>query len=174
MSAGTDDSMGGGIDLGVPEEEHDWTILPMSKIDTVTVQRFNAAPKTNAFWLQFPGFATNPAARFLHEFESLASRMAWSKKERHKKLAEALAGEIDFHGDKSSGLVRWQRLCREVGVGSDPESITKCKKVLEAHFVNLYSLVDHRRNPEFPVVHFTSFKELRQDIHRTGTFPRQM
>ena len=39
--------------------------------------------------------------------------------------------------------------------------------------MNLYSVVDHRRNPDVPVVCFKSFKELVQDIDKTGTFPRQ-
>jgi hypothetical protein len=39
--------------------------------------------------------------------------------------------------------------------------------------VNLYSLVDHRRNPDVAVRCFDSFKELVHDIGETGSFPRE-
>ena len=81
------------------------------------------------FWLQFPRFVPNPTAPFVEEFDRLARDMAWSAKNRRKNLVKALAAEIDFHCDGSSGLIRWQRLCQELGVGSKPASITQCKKV---------------------------------------------
>jgi hypothetical protein len=86
-------------------------------------------PKVCDFWLQFPRFVPNPTASFVEEFDSLARHMAWSAKNRRKNLVKALAAEIDFHCDGSSGLIRWQRLCQEVGVGSKPASITQCKQV---------------------------------------------
>jgi hypothetical protein len=86
------------------------------------------------FWNEFLLFSPDPAALFLDEFRRLANHMKWSKKKKREYLVKALNAEIDFHGDESIGLVRWQRLCQELGIGSEAESselksVTKCKKV---------------------------------------------
>lgn len=86
------------------------------------------------FWNEFLLFSPDPAAPFLDEFRRLANHMKWSKRKKREYLVKALNAEIDFHGDESFGLVRWQRLCQELRIGSEPESselksVTKCKKV---------------------------------------------
>ncbi|KAF2848326.1 hypothetical protein T440DRAFT_536464 [Plenodomus tracheiphilus IPT5] len=43
-------------------------------------------------------------------------------------------------------------------------------QALKPRFVNLYSLVDHRRNPDVAVKCFDSFKELVHDIGKNGKF----
>ncbi|RYN15574.1 hypothetical protein AA0117_g13160 [Alternaria alternata] len=153
----TDPSECGGIELPTSED-------PAGQITA----------KTCAFWTEFRNFSPDPTAPFLKDFERLAQLESWSKNEKRKNLVKALNSEIDFHKeDKSTELVRWHRLCQEIGVDSKPTSVTGCKRVLHSHKVNLYSLVDHRRNSEISVVCFGSFEEFAQDIARTGTFPRQ-
>ncbi|OWY49403.1 hypothetical protein AALT_g11071 [Alternaria alternata] len=85
--------------------------------------------KTCSFWTKFPGFLPDPTAPFLKDFKCLANLERWSKKDKHGYLVEALNSEIDFYGDKSTGLVRWHRLCQEVGIGGAPTSVTGCKRV---------------------------------------------
>ncbi|KAL6164261.1 hypothetical protein ACJQWK_09929 [Exserohilum turcicum] len=133
-----------------------------------------AVSKTCAFWYEFPPFVPIPAAPFIDEFNRLADQKGWGKRQRRKYLVKALSAEIDFHGEKTSGLVGWQRLCQELRIETEPmQSNTKCKKILRSRFINLYTLLDHRRNPEIPVVCFDSFKELVHDVRRTGNFPRE-
>jgi hypothetical protein len=88
-----------------------------------------AAPNHCHFWLQFPGFIPDPAAQLQEDFARLASHMRWSKAARRKHLAEAIRAEIGFFYDGSGRLARWQSLCNEVRVGSNPRSIAECKKV---------------------------------------------
>ncbi|KAI5363388.1 hypothetical protein J4E82_011656 [Alternaria postmessia] len=158
MAADTKDPLecDGGIQLTAPEDTAD-----------------QITSKTCSFWTKFPGFLPDPTAPFLKEFKRLANLERWSTKDKRGYLVEALNSEIDFHGDKSMGLVRWHRLCQEVGTGSAPTSVKGCKRVLYSRFVNLYSIVYYRRNPSISVVCFGSFRELARDIVRTGAFPRQ-
>lgn len=86
--------------------------------------------KTCAFWTEFRNFSPDPTAPFLKDFERLAQLESWSKNKKRKNLVKALNSEIDFHGeDKSMELVRWHRLCQEIGVDSKPTSVTACKRV---------------------------------------------
>ncbi|KAJ6192061.1 hypothetical protein J3E72DRAFT_204721 [Bipolaris maydis] len=131
------------------------------------------ASKTCVFWDEFPPFVPNRTKPFKEEFGRLANQEGWGKKTKREYLVKALNAEIDFHSDKTSGLVRWQRLCQELGLSNEPKSKTQCKRILKSRFVNLYTLLDHRRNPDVPVVCFNSCKELLHDIRRTGNFPRE-
>lgn len=114
MAADTKDPLecDGGIQLTAPEDTAD-----------------QITSKTCSFWTKFPGFLPDPTAPFLKEFKRLANLERWSTKDKRGYLVEALNSEIDFHGDKSMGLVRWHRLCQEVGTGSAPTSLKGCKRV---------------------------------------------
>ncbi|KNG52829.1 hypothetical protein TW65_09348 [Stemphylium lycopersici] len=162
-----------GIELG----QESWTVLDKGGNGPVGVTAsrnttHQATPNLCPFWLEFPRFDPDAEAPFVTEFEKLANLMCWSAKMRQKQLTKALAAEIEFHGGNLSRLERWQSLCSEVGVGSEPASITQCKKALQSRFVNLFNLVDHRRNRSIQVVCFSSFKHLYEDIRNTGKFPR--
>ncbi|KAL6149764.1 hypothetical protein ACJBU6_11298 [Exserohilum turcicum] len=175
-----------------------WTVVHMNQNDPVEVPapECRSSPMTSeasAFWSRFPPFVPRPRAPFLVEFGRLVDQEGWSKTTKRRYLVEALNSEIDFHSDTTSGLARWQRLCNDFELSSKAISNTKCKsvcpaiffsfqekisaktpgKVLRSRFVNLYTLVDYRRNPDVPLVYFNSYRELVHDIRKTGHFPRQ-
>jgi hypothetical protein len=138
-------SADGGIQLDI------WEVLEMDqntsqKAPTPKDPITQAAPETCAFWNTFPPFVPNPAASFLNDFNCLADHEGWNKKKKRKYLVKALNAEIDFYSDESNRLVRWQRLCQEVGVGSEPESITKCKKVSQKTLIKHSSMADIKRD----------------------------
>lgn len=137
-------SIDGGINLDHPDS---WTVISPGSADPLTVSTPNdpirqVPSKSCAFWNNFLSFVPEPAAPFVDEFNRLAKHRRWRKKEKREYLAKALTAEIDFHSDKSSGLVRWKRLCQEVRVGSEPESITKCKKVSPKTLLNHLGMAD--------------------------------
>jgi hypothetical protein len=76
-------------------------------------------------------------------------------------------------------LEKWQGLCREVDIEVTPPSITNCKKVsscsgpwdqllilikaLAGVYVNIFSIIDHRDNPDrYDVVVFPNYKQFRK------------
>ncbi|KAJ4382303.1 hypothetical protein N0V86_002637 [Didymella sp. IMI 355093] len=130
----------------------------------------NASP----FWYQYPGFEPDPRTPFKHELGRLCKHVgATSKKEKKNLQTEALTAEIKYHyGAHMSRLDRWQELCEEVGIEKIPSSITQCQKVLKPVFVNLFNLVDHRRNPELKVLRFQSFSEFNKFTRNGHEFPR--
>lgn len=53
-----------------------------------------------------------------------------------------------------------------------PVSIANISQVLKPIFVNLFNLVDHRRNPEFKVLRFQSYGEFNKFTRNGYEFPR--
>ena len=45
-------------------------------------------------------------------------------------------------------------------------------KALGSLKVNLYSLIDNKRNPKVKIVQYKSLSKLRKSIHKSGPFPR--
>lgn len=128
----------GGIEL---HHQYSRTVLNMSDNDLLKAPASEspvrqAASKTCTFWNEFPTFVPRPTAPFMEEFNRLANQEGWGKKKKRGYLVKALTAEIDFHSDGTKGLVRWQHLCQELGLSSEPESNTKCKKVRLKTFVN--------------------------------------
>jgi hypothetical protein len=79
---------------------------------------------------QYEGFAEDPLAGFIANFDRLAINERWSKNQKKKHRAEAVEFEMARHyGTDMSKLEKWQDLCCEVGIEDTPPSITKCKKV---------------------------------------------
>ncbi|KAJ4365990.1 hypothetical protein N0V95_000367 [Ascochyta clinopodiicola] len=131
-------------------------------------------PNASPFWYQFPGFEPDPRASFKHELGRLCKHLgAKSEGDRKDLQTEALTAEIKFHyGTSMSRLDRWQELCEEVGIERIPTSITQCQKVLKPVFVNLFNLVDHRRNPDFKVLRFQSYGDFSKFTKKGHVFPR--
>jgi hypothetical protein len=124
-------STAGGIEL---DHQDGWTVLSIGDKDSVEVPMpqgpvSRGTAETCTFWDKFPPFIPRPAAPFVEEFNRLANQEGWGTKRKRRYLAKALSDEIDFHSEVSRGLVRWRRLCHELGVSSELESITRCKKV---------------------------------------------
>ncbi|KAL1606975.1 hypothetical protein SLS59_002677 [Nothophoma quercina] len=131
-------------------------------------------PKASPFWYQYQGFEPDPCAPFKHELGRLCKHVgAATKKEKKDLQTQALTAEIKFHyGAHMSRLDRWQELCEEVGIEKIPTSITQCQKVLKPVFVNLFNLVDHRRNPASKVLRFQSYGEFNKFTRKGHEFPR--
>ncbi|KAF1932869.1 uncharacterized protein M421DRAFT_251496 [Didymella exigua CBS 183.55] len=129
--------------------------------------------KASPFWYQYPGFEPDPRAPFKHELGRLCKHLGATMKKGKKNLqAEALTAEIKYHyGAHMNRLDRWQELCEEVGIEKIPTSITQCQKVLKPVFVNLFNLVDHRRNPELKVLRFQSYGEFNKFTRNGHKFP---
>jgi hypothetical protein len=84
----------------------------------------------NPYWYDFHGFDPNPLVSVSKEFNRLARHMGWGKRERKYRKYEAYESEFNFFFvDEGNSLGTWQRLCDEVGIASQPQSITQCKKV---------------------------------------------
>ncbi|KAF1841967.1 uncharacterized protein K460DRAFT_345378 [Cucurbitaria berberidis CBS 394.84] len=133
-----------------------------------------STPKASPFWYQFPGFVPIASANFKDEFARLAKHQSWGAKVKRKHQIEALTQESAFHyGTCMEKLDRWQDLCKEVGIEKVPTSITQCKKALKSIFVNLFNLIDHRRNPEVQIVHFKSYGAFSRNIRNGNQFPRE-
>lgn len=89
-------------------------------------------PVGNNYFENFVGFAANPTANFLTEFDRLAAHQGWSKQEKKRRRHEALEAEFDTHYSTATDkLEKWQDLCDEIGIQPTPQSITQCEKVRE-------------------------------------------
>ncbi|KAG9206823.1 hypothetical protein G6514_000110 [Epicoccum nigrum] len=130
--------------------------------------------KCSPFWCEYPGFKPDPRAPFKHELDRLCKHVGAATKNEKKDIQKrALTSEIKFHyGASISKLDRWQELCKEVGIEKTPTSITQCQKVLKPVFVNLFNLVDHRRNPDHQVLRFKSYGEFNKFTRKGNEFPR--
>lgn len=130
--------------------------------------------KCSPFWFEHPGFEPDPRAPFKHELGRLCKHVgAKTKTEKKEIQKQALTAEIKFHyGASISKLEHWQELCREVDIKKIPTSITQCRKVLKPVFVNLFNLVDHRRNPDLQVLRFKSYGEFSKFTRKGNAFPR--
>jgi hypothetical protein len=170
-------------------------ITPATKPDAT--KNSQHPPKASSFWYRYPGFEPDPRAPFKLELGRLCKHVgARTKKEKKDLQTEALTAEIKFHyGSSMSRLDRWQELCEEVGIEKIPTSITQCQKVciacpanrprsrrllstadfhqvLKPIFINLFNLVDHRRNPELKVLRFQSYGEFNEFTRKGHEFPR--
>lgn len=174
--------------------------VPMTGGPSSVPDDSQSVPRASDFWYQYPGFEPNPIAPFKHEFWRLCRHVgAQSKNEKKNLQTEALTAEIKHHyGANLSRLDRWQELCEEVGIEKIPTSITQCQKVIATHssgitasqlhgflmgitnvlqvlkpvFVNLFNLVDHRRNPKLEVLRFQSRGEFNKFTRNGHEFPR--
>jgi hypothetical protein len=141
-----------------------------------TTSNRDVAPSTpSPYWLQFPTFTPIPTSTFKSELSRLAKHCNWTKKEKRKQQVKALAAEITHHyGVHQDKLDRWRQLCEDVGIDVVPTSITGCRKATSPVLVNLYNVIDHRRNPnEVKILRFKSYGEFVRYTRRGRTFPRE-
>ena len=94
-------------------------------------------PKPPRVFTTHPAFTPDPHAPLIDEFNRLARQSNWSKKDPFRRLMWDWLVREEYQRlvlrvqDGSTGpqLSDWQRLCGELGVGGEWESIRKCKKV---------------------------------------------
>ncbi|KAH9877308.1 hypothetical protein IAQ61_002672 [Plenodomus lingam] len=136
---------------------------------------FTPTPSACPFWYQFTGFTPSPTAKFRDEFNRLAQHQKWSKNQRRKFQLQALKAEIAFHsGTCLQKLAKWQNLCEEMGVAENLPSINQCKMALKKVYVNLWNVIDHRRNPEIAIKRFKSRTQFCKAIRSGTPFPRDI
>ncbi|KAF1947868.1 hypothetical protein EJ02DRAFT_417355 [Clathrospora elynae] len=116
------------------------------------------------YFAKFNSFVANPEAGFIAEFKRLAIHENWSEKQKKVRRADAVEYEIARHyGTDKTKLEKWQELCGEVKIEPVPLSITKCKKALASVYVNIFNILDHRRNPErYPIKVFETYEKFRK------------
>ncbi|PLN75993.1 hypothetical protein BDW42DRAFT_197422, partial [Aspergillus taichungensis] len=93
-------------------------------------------PEPPRLFTTCPGFAPNPHAPLIDEFDRLARQLAWSKKDPLRRLMwnwlirEEYQRLVRRVQDGSTGpqLADWQGLCAELGVGGECGSVQRCKK----------------------------------------------
>ncbi|KAI4668383.1 uncharacterized protein J4E78_002209 [Alternaria triticimaculans] len=126
-------------------------------------------------WSEYTNFVHRPDASFQSEFERLARTKGWVGRIKRQHLVELLTSEVEFYwgADDVDKLEYYQFLCQEMGVKQIPLTITQAKNALRPLKVNLYSVIDHMRNPEIKVITYKTIRELRQSVRKKGTFPRQ-
>ncbi|KAI4655591.1 hypothetical protein J4E93_000305 [Alternaria ventricosa] len=129
----------------------------------------------NPAWSEYTNFVHRPDASFQSEFERLARTKGWVGRIKRQHLVELLTSEVEFYwgGDDVDKLEYYQFLCQEMGVKQIPLTVTQAKNALRPLKVNLYSVIDHMRNPEIKVITYKTIRELRQSVRKKGTFPRQ-
>ncbi|USP73855.1 hypothetical protein yc1106_01129 [Curvularia clavata] len=129
---------------------------------------------SNPTWAEFTNFVHSPTAPFRSEFERLAQIKGWSKRVKQQQFISLLSSEVAFYwGADEDKLEQYQEMCRDLGLSLIPSSVKQCKKALGSRKVNLYSLIDNKRNPETKIVQYKSFDKLRKSIHESGPFPRE-
>ncbi|KAI4920266.1 uncharacterized protein J4E92_008484 [Alternaria infectoria] len=129
----------------------------------------------NPAWSEYTNFVHRPDASFQSEFERLARTKGWVGRIKRQHLVELLTSEVEFYwgADDVDKLEYYQFLCQEMGVKQIPLTVTQAKNALRPLKVNLYSVIDHMRNPEIKVITYKTIRELRQSVRKKGTFPRQ-
>ncbi|KAI0571439.1 hypothetical protein Alg130_10884 [Pyrenophora tritici-repentis] len=119
----------------------------------------------NPAWNAWPNFTPDASATFKAEFKRLAATQGWSNKDRHAQLRSLLTSEVSFwwnaNGDK---LAQWRQLCEDMGFKEDFRTIKQCKNALKPLKVNLYSVVNHKRNPIYPIVTYKTRNALRSYV----------
>ncbi|KAF2122002.1 hypothetical protein BDV96DRAFT_562785 [Lophiotrema nucula] len=123
---------------------------------------------------QYRGFQDNRQDDLATMLSKLSIQQGWTKKETARRRGEIYEAEFDHHFVSGrTKLEVWQALCEEVGIEDIPSSITQCRKVLQHVYINLVNLIDHRRNPEIPLIKFKNYWKLRAYTRKPGNmFPK--
>lgn len=131
-------------------------------------------PWRSGIWYTFEGFEPSLTTPFRTEFNRLAIHEGWGGVKKREQFITLLNAEVDRHfyafRDK---LEMWQELCQELGTEYVPTSLNQCKKVLKTVKINLFSLIDHKRDPTRSIKQYWSYAELRRSIKNGNKFPKQ-
>ncbi|KAL1800498.1 hypothetical protein ACET3X_000840 [Alternaria dauci] len=173
LSLGTVKSPGG-LWGGAGFPSYDWHVPTHTAVDIDTDGHTPAwGPIRNPAWYGFSGFVHNPRAPFKEVFERLARIKGWNGEIKRHNMVALLRLEVAFWNSKDvDKLEGYQYLCREMGIEKIPCSVAQAKKALRSLKVNLYSVIDHMRNPEIKIVTYKTMHELRLSVYKMGTFPR--
>ncbi|RMZ71438.1 transcription factor Zn C2H2 [Pyrenophora seminiperda CCB06] len=139
-------------------------------------------PNSNPEWDKLDPhehFVHDPTAPFLFEFSRVSCCCSWSTSRARGELISLLASEVNFfYPYTGNAMTQWRQICKDVGLAGadDYKSVTQCKKALRTVKVNLFHLIDYKRNPDVgkaPLKTFSSWGKLRQSVRETGRFPKQ-
>ncbi|CAN9141763.1 unnamed protein product [Alternaria alternata] len=134
----------------------------------------NMSGRENPVWNDFTDFVHHPNAPFKEEFERLARIKGWDRRTKRQNLITLLRTEVEFYWSSNDvdKLECYQYLCREMGIEQIPCTVTQARKALRPLKVNLYSVIDHMRNPKTRIITYKTMRELRLSVRKIGTFPR--
>jgi hypothetical protein len=179
------DSIVGGVNISEISKSMD--------TDTNTESQDEDERVGNPAWYAYGNFEPEPTAPFRIEFDRLARYKGWGREIRRYWLIDLLRAEVEFHfGDGAEKLHDFQDLCENLGIEDVPSTLTQCRKVskedvnssseyatnnqqaLTTVKIDLWSLIDNKRNPQTAIFHFSSHSELRRHARKKrNTFLRQ-
>ncbi|EMD89217.1 hypothetical protein COCHEDRAFT_1215972 [Bipolaris maydis C5] len=128
---------------------------------------------SNPAWIKFTNFVHSPTAPFKSEFERLAHIKNWTGSVKRQQFVSLLSSEVAFYwGTDGDTLEQYQEMCRDLGLTHIPSTVTQCKKILDPLKINLFTVIDNKRNPKIKIVQYESLSKLRKSIRKSGCFPR--
>ncbi|KAF4631442.1 hypothetical protein G7Y89_g6692 [Cudoniella acicularis] len=90
-----------------------------------------------------------------------------------KKIRRDVVEEFDRYFGNASNLANWQRLCWDVGIEEDLNSVRKCRQALSKVFVNIWDLLDAVKADTTPTL-FPNRRELANYTMRTRrVYPKE-
>ncbi|KAH7318019.1 hypothetical protein B0J17DRAFT_686588 [Rhizoctonia solani] len=101
-----------------------------------------------AFFAQYPEFTYDSTRPVLSELQRMKRVLKWDKKTWQSSgalagLRRALVLQFNLtYGTDQKNLASWQNLCRAMKVTNIPDTIARCKKLVNTIYVNLVDLVD--------------------------------
>ncbi|KAG9192029.1 hypothetical protein G6011_10763 [Alternaria panax] len=128
----------------------------------------------NPAWNDFTDFVHRPNAPFKEEFERLALIKGWNRRIKRQNLVALLRTEVEFFwsSDDVDKLECYNQKGKQLSPAPLTNRDTDDEQALRPLKVNLYSVIDHMRNPEIKVVTYKTIRELRLSVRKIGTFPR--
>lgn len=128
---------------------------------------------SNPAWAEFTNFVHSPTAHFKSEFERLAHIKNWTGNVKRQQFVSLLSSEVAFYwGTDGDKLEQHQEMCRDLGLTHIPGTVTQCKKALDPLKINLFTVIDNKRNPKIKIVQYESLSKLRKSVRKSGCFPR--
>ncbi|KAM6490686.1 hypothetical protein JOM56_014029 [Amanita muscaria] len=128
------------------------------------------------FFARYPCFKYNPKASVSAEFYRLIETYGWERdlKKAWAGFSSAMGKQFStYYGSRVDDINTWQRLCVELKVNPVPQTIPKCKAVIDSTHVNLVDFIDTHITGK-PIKKFATEKELRTYTKETGKiFPKE-
>ncbi|KAG5943118.1 hypothetical protein E4U59_000653 [Claviceps monticola] len=130
------------------------------------------------FFSRYNQFDYDPHSKVWSEYHRLCKFFGWNKgstkeKTERKLFRQALVDEFGaIYGVDDNKLDVLQRLCEKLEINPLPQTLTDCKEVIQAHYVNIVDFVDCERTGK-PIPKFVGLEQLqRYTIETEKIFPK--
>ncbi|KAH9904627.1 uncharacterized protein BXZ73DRAFT_61980, partial [Epithele typhae] len=129
------------------------------------------------FFARYPDFKYQKGASLPLEFRRLGEESDWKKqqeKEAKRHLRDAMVKQFNTtYGRDASNLASWQLLCSMISDEPPPNTVNKCRKIIDSTHVNLVDFIDGLPGP-FKVRTFPSVGDLAKYTHANEKyFPKE-